>query len=403
MTKAVPARRRTLPDRQTWVKLHRYAGLLTACFLAIAGLTGSLLAFGHDVDAWLNPQFYEAQSGLPALGYDALVRQAERSDPAMQVDYLSYDGAPGHTALAYVSGRPGYPPLAYDTVYIDPGTGNVQGRRSREACCVQPTNLVPFMLQLHHSLYLPGVWGWWLMGGMALIWLVDCFVGFYLTLPRSTPWWKKWKPAWIIKKGAGAYRLNLDLHRAFGLWLWIALILLALSSAYLNLREEIFRPVLSVLSNPTPFPSVDTPVSERESGKLLSFDDIRKRANARAQARGWHWRATGISYFREQGIYLALMWPAHHDRGLGFGAPILYYDAYSGKMIGSVLPGEGSSADLFMQLQFHLHSGQVAGLPGRIAVCLLGLIVALLSVTGVVVWWKKYRSRTLANRRVACM
>ena len=48
--------------RQLYVLLHRYLGLVIAAFLALAGLTGSLLAFHHELDEWLNPGFYEAPS-----------------------------------------------------------------------------------------------------------------------------------------------------------------------------------------------------------------------------------------------------------------------------------------------------------------------------------------------------
>ncbi|MFJ1299110.1 PepSY-associated TM helix domain-containing protein [Pseudomonadota bacterium AL_CKDN230030165-1A_HGKHYDSX7] len=397
----MPTRLRRLAERQTWVWVHRYAGLLTAVFLTVAGLTGSILAFGHDIDAWLNPKFYQARSTLPALGYDALAARIEASDPALQIEYLSYDGVAGHTAQAYVYARPGHPPLGYDHIFVDPGTGEVQGKRSRQGCCLQAETFVPFMLQIHHSLYLPGLWGWWFMGGIALIWLVDSVVGFYLTLPRSAPRLAKWKPAWLIKRGGGAYRLNLDLHRAFGLWLWIALILLALSSAYLNLRQELFRPLLTAVSTLTPFPQAQTPAEARDPARVVGFDVIRSRANAYAQAQGWPERVSGISHFNDIGLYLALLWPSHHDRGTGLGTPILYYDAHSGELVGRTVPGEGTAADVFTQLQFPLHSGQVGGLFGRIVVCILGLVVALLSVTGVVIWWKKHQSRALADRRAA--
>ena len=53
------------------------------------------------------------------------------------------------------------------------------------------------------------------------------------------------------------------------------------------------------------------------------------------------------------------------------------------------MPGEGSAGDIFMQAQFPLHSGRIVGLPGRIFVSLMGLLVAMLSVTGVIIWQKK--------------
>ena len=52
-----------------------------------------------------------------------------------------------------------------------------------------------------------------------------------------------------------------------------------------------------------------------------------------------------------------------------------------------------------MQAQFPLHSGRILGLPGRILVSLLGLAVAMLSLTGVVIWMRKRRSRVLGGQR----
>ncbi len=55
--------------------------------------------------------------------------------------------------------------------------------------------------------------------------------------------------------------------------------------------------------------------------------------------------------------------------------------------------GGGTAADIFVQLQFPLHSGRILGLPGRILMSFMGLLVAMLSVTGVVIWWKKRKAR----------
>ena len=46
-----------------------------------------------------------------------------------------------------------------------------------------------------------------------------------------------------------------------------------------------------------------------------------------------------------------------------------------------------------------LHMADVFGLPYRIFVCVLGLIITMLSVTGVYIWWKKRKARL--HRRAA--
>ena len=44
--------------RAALVLIHRYGGLAMAPFLIIAGLTGSVLVFMPELDAWLNPELY---------------------------------------------------------------------------------------------------------------------------------------------------------------------------------------------------------------------------------------------------------------------------------------------------------------------------------------------------------
>lgn len=97
---------------------------------------------------------------------------------------------------------------------------------------------MPFIFTLHENLHIPGVWGAWLLGGVALIWMFDCFVGAYLTLPHGRLSLRKWSPAWKVKAGAGRTRFNYDMHRAGGLWFWALLFMLAFTGVSFNLHEE---------------------------------------------------------------------------------------------------------------------------------------------------------------------
>jgi uncharacterized iron-regulated membrane protein len=283
--------------------------------------------------------------------------------------------------------RPGRPfALDYDQVFMDPTTGEILGRRLWGACCLERAHLVPFLYQLHYSLHVPGQLGLWLMGIVALIWVVDCFVGLYLTLPRQAPRWQKWRRAWLVRSDAGGYRLNFDLHRAGGLWLWGLLLILAVSSVSFNLRKEMFEPIVQLFS-PVTQPMYERPPAAQPVEPKITFDDAASAARLEAQRRGWNSHVERIYYSPDQGFFGIRVGEPH---AAGFGNPWLYFDGSNGRFVG---------ADVFVHIQYPLHSGQIAGISGRIAICLTGIVVAMLSVTGVVIWLRKRRPMKRGSSR----
>lgn len=78
--------------------------------------------------------------------------------------------------------------------------------------------------------------------------------------------------------------------------------------------------------------------------------------------------------------------------------PYLYFDR-EGTVTGASIPGEGTAGDVVLQWMYPLHSGQIIGLPGRIAICITGLAVSWLSITGVVIWAKTRKGRRALARR----
>lgn len=53
--------------RPLWVLVHRYAGLAMTVFLAVVGLTGSLLAFYAELERVVSPQLYVEANGRKPL------------------------------------------------------------------------------------------------------------------------------------------------------------------------------------------------------------------------------------------------------------------------------------------------------------------------------------------------
>jgi uncharacterized iron-regulated membrane protein len=178
---------------------------------------------------------------------------------------------------------------------------------------------------------------------------------------------------------------------------------LAVSGVYFNLNDEVFRPIVAFFSPLTPsvFEQHQAQLPAASIEAALSFEEVIARARAEAARRGWPHTPGGVSYRPAYGIYVVDFFATQHDHSAGLGPPFLYFDGHNGHLLGARVPGEGTAGDVFMRLQFPLHSGQIAGLPGRIIVCLSGLVVAMLSSTGVVIWWKKHQARRRAGERRA--
>jgi uncharacterized iron-regulated membrane protein len=403
--------------------LHRWVGLAIAGFLFMSGVTGAVISWDHELDDVLNPHLMQATSQRSALPPLELAQKVEARDPSVLVTFLPLVTERGESVALGVTGRvdsktgrliePGY-----NQVFLDPGTGEELGRRNWGAVWpITTENFVSFLYVLHYSLHIPAMWGidrWgvWLMGVVALAWTVDCFVGFYLTLPSRAAagakgrgfggFWNRWKPAWKIKTKGSPYRINLDVHRAFGLWLWAVLFTVAFTAFSLNLYREVFFPVISKVSQVTPTPfdvrtprSPDDPVIAR-----VGYAQVIESATAEARRRGWTDPAGGVFYSPEYGFYgVAFHQPGGEHGAGGAGTPQLYYDGLDGRLLGDRQPWKGTAADIFVQAQFPVHSGRILGIPGRILMSLTGLVVAALSVTGVVIWLKKRSARSYRRRR----
>lgn len=386
--------------RAAFVHLHRWVGLSIAGFLVIAGLTGTLIAFEYELDVLLNPDLLRSETAGTHLPLPDLAAEVEAYDPRLKIVSVDLYPIAGKSVEFFVRGKDDPEtgkaiPLGYAQLYADPVTGEILGTRARDGCCSRQT-IMRFIHVLHHTLQGGQFWRD-VMGWIAVVWMVDCFVGFYLTLPRGRPFWPKWRPAWRIKTwkiktGANAYRFNLDLHRASGLWLWLVMFTLAFSSIELNLGATLFRPVVGFFSPVTPTVFETRKPAKKAIIPAVDFSTVIALAEAEARKLGWQAQPSRLIYIDRYGLYRIVF---GGRMPVGLGNSILDIDGKTGDILDRRAAGVGSAGDLLVEMQLPLHSGQIAGLPGRILISLSGLVLATLSITGVVIWWKKRQTRAI--------
>lgn len=395
-----PVLSRTRTWRWLLVLLHRYVGLSIAGFLVIVGLTGAILTFEPELDAALNPELFAApHRNQRSLHLDELIARVERADLRLDVRAALLPQRADESVMMRVVARDGASPLSFDQVFVDPATGTVLGRRLWDECCFTRPQLIPALYRLHMSLFIPGRAGMLLMGGVALGWLFDSFVGLALAWPRGKRPRRAWLQALTFKRGAKRFRALFDLHRLLGLWPWPLLIMSAVTSISLNMRHEVFEPVVELFSplKPTVF---EEPPETRVPPKL-TFSEASELALADASSAFAAPSVVYIQHIPDVGVYSVGVAERGGNARNGLGPSWYYIDHATGAVRDRDVIGTGSNGDVFRQAQLPLHNGRIAGDVGRVLMAIFGVAVAGLSLSGVYLWWRKRLARSLHRARCA--
>ena len=205
-----------------------------------------------------------------------------------------------------------------------------------------------------------------------------------------------------MKWNASRYRINFDLHRAGGLWLWIPLLIFAWSSVSFNLQKQVYEPVMRIFFD---LPQHVKPVKRSlppnavELGWREAQGVAERLMREQAEIHGFSIEEP-IALYRqtELGRYhyrVRSSLDVQHKNSV----TALYFDLYNGQLQHLYLPTTQHSGYTISAWLKALHEGDVFGLPYRIFVCVLGLVIAMLSVTGIVIWLRKNRARKIHQVR----
>jgi uncharacterized iron-regulated membrane protein len=403
-----------LPSRQLFVVLHRYIGLVMAGFLLLAGITGSMLAFYDEIDVALNPDLLLAQPPhADAIAMDPLQlrERVEAHYPSARADFIELALVPGRARLFRLKGETeaATAALPNDEILINPYTGEILGERKWGDITQGGKSLMSFVFRFHRTLAL-GKSGEFFMGVIALLWTLNCIFGMLLTFPpaRRTRepataamfgprrnWFARWTPSWKVRFDGTARIINFDLHRAGGLWPWALLFVFAWAGVAFNLKQ-VYNPIMQslftiqdgqnipTLPQPLRAPAVDWNEARNIGRVLMALEAANQDFAIQQEYR--------LLYDPMRGVYRYIVRSDRDVRDVG-GVTSIFIDATTGTRVASYIPTGAASGDTIRSWIGALHMAQVGGTPYRILVSLLGLVVAMLSVTGAVAWWLKRSAR----------
>ncbi len=369
------------------VWLHRYVGLLILVFLILAGVSGSVLIFRTRLDALLNPTLFDVGVHGATLSPVRLADGLARGHPSWRLTKVPIRVHRGRALVFHVTAAPGKPALSFTQVFVDPHTGAVLGRR-RNRPGWSRRHLVEGLFQFHQNLLL-GTFGRWFMGIVASGWVISNLLGFYLTFPSLPPFWKRWRKMWGMARGTRFPRFCLDLHRAGGLWLFLGFLVLAVTSVEMNFFDELFLPAVNLTFGAPQGTLYGAPAAVHPSAMPVNFATSLKVAWQRAERRHPGWVPVFASYDPERGIY-GVSFIAKGNNTYAWLGPVEYFvSANSGRITGTDDPYREGLRGIVLRSLYPLHSGRILGGPTRALVFVLGLATAVLSLTGLYVWYRR--------------
>jgi uncharacterized iron-regulated membrane protein len=404
MSRLVPGPKLRMTLRHFLLLVHRYVGLLIAAFLVVAGLTGSIIAFYTNLDGWLNPDLFYPKPPTPGAEmldpFELLARYKQQEPRAKSYHAVYFHRPEGHALEYWVDDEHGF-----EQAFVDPYTGKLLGSRKWGSLSVGRRGILPFLYRLHFSLALDDV-GTTLFGIVALLWTLDSFVGAFLTFPAplrsggpGRAWLLRWWPAWLLNTSK-LFSLIFSFHRAFGLWPWLMLVVFGWSAVALNLGEPVYQPVMHGIfgAPPEEWPEPPKLTPPRQDPRIAPRDaHLLGRRLMAEQAERQHFtvlREMHLDYEPEHGTYHYGV-ESTRDISERMAETGVVFDGDSGALVSLHTPTGQHLGSSITSWIVALHFGAVreGGLVYRSFVSVMGLVVSLLSLSGVWIWWKKHRTR----------
>ena len=348
--------------RRILLQLHLVVALAAGVFLAVFGITGSIMAFEPELDHLLHSRLaYVTPRGatkrLAELGV-----AASAAAPGERVTGYLLSVSPNLSWQVLFRGR---------SVFVDQYTGAVLGAR----------NAGPDPLARIHQLHLRlliqnrGDTGKAIMTWAGAALLVLLLSGLYL-------WWPLKRVA--IQRGR---RFWFDLHNTAGIVSFVFLLAIAVTGIVIGFDDRIVPLIYSATrSAPIAMYTRMPPFTVTPHGQPVGPD--RAIAIARDALPG----ATPISVNVPPPTGVLLVSARFPEDLTPGGRSRVFIDQYSG----AVLIAEGSrtapAGSRVITLNRAIHTGDVFGMPSKIVMSLASLAVVVQLASGVLLWRRKRRS-----------
>ena len=358
--------------RALWLQVHKWIGLTLAILIIPICLTGSALVWDEWLDGQLHPERHAelGASVLPPSAYAASARAALAAGENLTSLRFNSEGEPVVAVASKPARGPGRPERT--SIYLDPRNATIIERVSADAGLLRAFHVI------HGSLMVPGGWGRPIVGFVGLFMFISCLTGIWLWWPLSGGFRSglKWKRR---------NTTNANLHYFTGFWILIPLAMLSFTGAWISF-PRVFSAFESAPAGPPRGPGGPGFGAPPIEAPHTSVDAVL--AAARPLAQG---ALAGISWPTAP----QAEWKVQFEAGDGPPTEVVVSDAAAAARA----PAPPAPETLARKMR-RWHDGTDMGPVWQVLIFLGGIIPALLSVTGIIIWWRA-RQRRRANGKLA--
>ena len=368
--------------RQLNFQVHLWVGIILSLYMIVIGVTGAILVFRAELEALIGLKpWHSIQATEPFAALPAVVRNVQAQYPRARITavFTPTEGEPTFVALVQDLNRD----RTEIRVAADPATGKVLGEFPRNDSWLR------VVTRLHETLLI-GPGGRRVNGyGAALLLL--------LNITGMVVWWpglRSWTRALLVDFRRTWRRVNFDLHRAVGFWTLAITSFWAVSGIYFGWPAQTFAWVQKI----SPIVAVRPPVVTVQPQSDVMPPDLQALIS-RAAVLDPGATLMGIGFPTGRRAPLRILMRRRPGPGYEY-ADNVFFDPYDGKYLATWRYGINQTlGDWFIWLQIPLHFGTYWGMTVKILWALAGLAIALLTVTGALMYWNRALRRKWKHLR----
>lgn len=372
--------------RRVLARLHRWIGLTSGLVVFIVGVTGAIYVWEAELFALTHPKLVHVAPGAAHRPADELLAAAQAAFPAgHSVTRLTLYGNPRRAAVAVTQKLTDHAPtyfhefLWYEEAYLDPSTGRVLGTVNRKYDWI-------FLTRMIHTNLLLADRGTWIVGGSTLVFVLMVLVGVALWWPRNSALLAS---RLRLKLSGNWKRIVFDSHNVLGFYGTIGMLILALTGPVWTWRWY-QDAIVWLLTGRAELVGEPVPVaSATRSPGVAPFE--RALVHVRREVPD----ASRYMIDLPGGKAAVLTVGAVSDRrSLWEEYERYYFHPVTGAHLGDERFEEKNLGMRWRNSNYGIHTGTLFGWPSQVLASVLSLLAASLPVTGLLIWFPRWRRRS---------